>query len=330
MRIRVLRSFAVGVLVIASLGSPAAAQSTPRPEPPDLKNAERRALAGMMLRALEATYAGDLAALAAIATPDAITALKATDWRAGLVAGGDVRYLGELSTGAIQEMEPVYAAEGVVKESLEVRIEAAPGARLVDATGRVVEVSTGAAWWALAVTFERDAVGAPWRIIAFGPPTDLELRFTPMPEARPCPWDPATRRRAPGDPFLLGPWCDANGQGRVVLDGDDVPRDQGSAISVFAGASHCGWEDLRFLAVGWPVGSVIDPWTAGRYVRDPAGELTDGGFRADAELPDDAVSTGITNGRATIWTSDSIGRRAIFLAVDGRVERWPRTWAGCA
>jgi len=65
-------------------------------------------------------------------------------------------------------------------------------------------------------------------------------------------------------------------------------------------------------------------------VRDPAGEITKGGFRVDATLPDDAVSTGITNGRSTIGPSDGVGRRAIFIAVDGRVERWPRTWAGCA
>ena len=84
------------------------------------------------------------------------------------------------------------------------------------------------------------------------------------------------------------------------------------------------------MTLGRPVGDPIDPWTAGRYVRDPGGEVTEGGLRPDVAMPEDAVSTGITNGRATIWTSDSTGRKAIFVTVDGRVERWPRTWAGCA
>jgi len=173
-------------------------------------------------------------------------------------------------------------------------------------------------------------VGGPWRITGFGPATDIELRFTPLPAAPARPWDPATRRRATGDPFLLGPWRDANGLGRVVPGPKDLPRGQSGAISVITGADHCGWEDLRCMTLGWPVGDPIDPSTAGHYVRDPAGELTDGGFRPDLELPEDAVSTGITNGRATIWSSDSTGQKAIFVALDGRVERWPRSWAGCA
>ena len=324
----------LGVALVIGASGPVMGQSTPRPTrtapAPDLSNAERRSLAGMVLHALEAAYAGDSGPLTTIATPVAIAGLEATDLRAALGAGGDLRYLGELSAGVIYETDVVQDAEGVIKEGLELRIDAAPGARLVDATDRVIEVSTGGEWWTLAMIFERDRVGTPWRITDFERVTDIELRFTPLPEAPPCPWEPATRRRAAGDPFLLGPWCQASGLGRVMLGPDDLPRGQSGAISVITGAGHCGWEDLRFLTVGWPIGAPIDPWTAGHYVRDPAGELTEGGFRADTDLPDDAVSTGITNGRATIWTSDSTGRRAIFVEVDGRVERWPRTWAGCA
>ena len=89
------------------------------------------------------------------------------------------------------------------------------------------------------------------------------------------------------------------------------------------------------MVLGWPPGSPHQMLGSYAYVRDPRGivkkrYLQGPSYRRDVRPPKDAISTGITNGYATIWTSERVGDRAIFVQIGDRFERWPRTDFGCA
>lgn len=45
------------------------------------------------------------------------------------------------------------------------------------------------------------------------------------------------------------------------------------------------------------------------------------GYRRNGKLPRDAVSTGVTNGSATLWTSEKMGEKAVFVQVGDRFEK---------
>lgn len=94
----------------------------------------------------------------------------------------------------------------------------------------------------------------------------------------------------------------------------------------------CGETRASVLTVGWPIGSAIDDWDANEYVHDP-----DGGFDArwplalaydaDATLPADAHTTGLTDGELEIWVSPTAGDEAVWVRHGERFERWPRAGA---
>lgn len=136
------------------------------------------------------------------------------------------------------------------------------------------------------------------------------------------------------------PWLDAAG------------RPAADRVSEFWGASHCGWQDVRFLAL------TRDGETA-TYARDPRGtfpresylsgaalraagldpgrpQLPDDLRRAvrkgagtlvldlDADLPPDAQPTGYRRGVREIWTSPSDGGDYVYVVGPEGAERWPR------
>ena len=102
---------------------------------------------------------------------------------------------------------------------------------------------------------------------------------------------------------------------------------QAEVVSVYHGSRDC-FDGVTFLHLGWP------PGTASRfqngphvrqYVRDPEGtfprgELA-GPYSGNASLPPDARDTGFRAGEWRLWVAP--GGRAVYLAADRRVERWP-------
>ncbi len=73
------------------------------------------------------------------------------------------------------------------------------------------------------------------------------------------------------------------------------------------------------------------------YIRDPRGKArqergfgpSSEGFRRDVRPPKDAISSGITNGYATIWTSEKLGDKWLLVQVGNRFEGWPQSIGGC-
>ncbi|MFV2063312.1 MAG: hypothetical protein ACC726_07340 [Chloroflexota bacterium] len=125
----------------------------------------------------------------------------------------------------------------------------------------------------------------------------------------------------------------ARGDGRQIIDRRTAIRAgiETNEITLFEGRKECGWEGATFMIMGWPPGEPIDRAGLHTYVRDPRGSVLAGRrFRRNVRLPGDAISSGITNGYATIWTGKRLGRDAILLRVGQRFELWPRTEAGCA
>lgn len=104
-------------------------------------------------------------------------------------------------------------------------------------------------------------------------------------------------------------------------DGEPVPTSQ---VSARPGPGHCNWESATFLRLGEDT-----------YIGDPRDVFEDRDFavsyQRDADLPSDAVSTGFTDGRRTIWRVPG-DRRAVYLVSDSHTERWPRDirGIGCA
>lgn len=100
------------------------------------------------------------------------------------------------------------------------------------------------------------------------------------------------------------------------------------------GVAHCGWESVRFLWTGRPVGSRMPERfvetgptdTLLHFVRDPGGaykpELAQA-FASDAALPAGAVDTGFRQDGSELWIvpgDDS----SVYLRTGDAVERWPR------
>jgi hypothetical protein len=102
-------------------------------------------------------------------------------------------------------------------------------------------------------------------------------------------------------------------------------------ISTNDGSGHCGWQQARFLHLGWPIQP--DPNRlpkTDQYVRDPQGVLGDGSLakalRLNASLPDDAKPTGYARDGAELWLADSDRDRFAYLVTGDppQVEAWPR------
>ncbi|MET7457126.1 hypothetical protein ABZT03_35660 [Streptomyces sp. NPDC005574] len=143
----------------------------------------------------------------------------------------------------------------------------------------------------VAVVVAEDRAGAP----GWGPESSASC-------------DPAELPASFTDGLGLEIWTDA--------DGHRVPT---TTLSGYAGAEHCDWQDVRFLAMGRGA-------KAAQYVRDPEGVLDGAGLTAaydgKARLPKDAHDTGYRLGERELWlTAD---RSTAYVRTSDGVEAWPR------
>jgi hypothetical protein len=101
--------------------------------------------------------------------------------------------------------------------------------------------------------------------------------------------------------------------------------DAGSLISTQRlgtqqGPGHCGWASTTWLL-----------YRGQSFVRDPLGVLKDSSattFETNTSLPAGAVRTGYHSWRFALWRGSSA--TSVYVVTGNRVERWPRTAAGCA
>lgn len=121
---------------------------------------------------------------------------------------------------------------------------------------------------------------------------------------------------------------EAEPSGAWSLEGKAVSRDQ---VESSAGAEHCGWQQVHFLGLSWPPGRTYDdPRRKRMYVKDPKGVLDFApylrqGYKADADLPQDAVDTGYRNSGYALYYSPKVGDAAVYLVSRGdKVESWPK------
>jgi hypothetical protein len=100
-----------------------------------------------------------------------------------------------------------------------------------------------------------------------------------------------------------------------------------SAIESYAGAEHCGWQDVTFLNLRWPL-SATGSAERRMYVRDPDNVLAEhalGDFSARATLPANAEFTGFSSDLGELWVVPDGQEPFAYLVSDDRVEAWPRT-----
>lgn len=114
-----------------------------------------------------------------------------------------------------------------------------------------------------------------------------------------------------------------------------APAERGSGpdrtfeVQTIFGADHCGWEDVVFLSVGWPLGTSPETSEQSRqYIRDENRDIESAPllstFDAEVDLPDDSWSTGYKNQVLELWFGPDNGDEAVYLKMEERVERWPR------
>ena len=94
----------------------------------------------------------------------------------------------------------------------------------------------------------------------------------------------------------------------------------------------CASTSARVLIARWPIGTPRDIGDEVAFVRDPDADFDrmsplDEPWEADAELPEDAFSTGLTDGEYEIRVSPSAGDAVVWAAIDDRFECWPRAGA---
>jgi hypothetical protein len=145
-------------------------------------------------------------------------------------------------------------------------------------------------------------------------------------------------------PLLLGACGSTPQDARVGTwygpGGSPVPDGQPLVLSVEAGASHCGWQDVVFLAMAWP----LDRPVRGGFMSDPRTHVyawqPDDAYpsssltttpRVVATMPSDARYTGLHRGPWQLWVSPSWIEFAVFLKSDTTIQRWPfvAKFVGC-
>ena len=120
----------------------------------------------------------------------------------------------------------------------------------------------------------------------------------------------------PVAPLEAGSWS---------IRGQTVPAD---VIVTRRGPEHCGWQAILIIALGWPLGREMrNEETTREYVRDQDGLASNaltGPFEPTADLPSDAVFTGLVSGSAQLWFSASDQDRYAYIVTGSSVERWAR------
>ncbi|MEW1587893.1 hypothetical protein AB0283_20935 [Micromonospora vinacea] len=106
---------------------------------------------------------------------------------------------------------------------------------------------------------------------------------------------------------------------------------QDKAVESYAGSEHCGWQDLTFLHIAWPLPGQTGPAANRQYVRDPSGRLgaqVRASYAPRADLPADARTTDYTGPDGQqLWLAASDSDNLAYVVYPGseRVEAWPRT-----
>jgi hypothetical protein len=107
-------------------------------------------------------------------------------------------------------------------------------------------------------------------------------------------------------------------------------------VESFAGPEHCDWESVTFLLVDVDLNALGASANEQTFFRDPEGLLNDvaeAAYDGDAELPEDAVDSGLRLGARELWAEpadDPPGPEAVYVVEGDSVERWPRFDFGCA
>ncbi len=314
------------MLLLAAL--PATAQET---NDRRLKPGEQDAVGAAWLDDLRGYYAsGDPADLPAM-TPSGLEEMRAHDWRFGVVEAGLATFRESWDIVESTQWDEVLVDGEHVSIDLRIFIDVAQLAETLDGeTGRPVEMTDGIGRRAFNATLVRGSGTDDWRLDGIGPPAGRNRFFFESAPVVACPGlkDP----RVASDPFKMRPWCTANGEGRKLRVGPLTQRSEIAPALSFPSSTGCGWDDALFVDIGWPPGEPLDSTdgVAHRYVRDPAREVPGAKrYSRSAKPPRDAISTGVTNGYATIWTSRKLGEDAILVQVGDRFERWPQSGAGC-
>jgi len=300
-------------------------------EPPAyISDEQLDSIVASLIDRLFAAYESGEPGLNDVFTPAALVAAVADDRLLASLAARERRVLAEHSIAGRIEAETRYMPDGTpVRADLEIIVDIAPGARIVDGTGAVQSQVDERQRVVFDLTAAWDGANGRWQIDDLRSPA--LGRSAPAPGgtpqlAPPCPWAaediPPTRGF---DPKVDRPWCD--GLGRELTDNYVVFRGEGTA--------HCGWESAALLFVGPQPGWEIDIWKLYNFVRDPEGVFASD-WLAEYEVlpapPAGAVDTGLTNGNVRLFDVPGEYDRAIYALIGDRVERWPRLRepAGCA
>jgi hypothetical protein len=318
-------------LLVASMAGAVAAQDEAADG--ELSPEAQDAIGAAWLEQLNDFYASGDPADMPPATAQGLEQLRMFDWRFAAVESRIATFDETWAVFESTQWDEAFEDGETTSFELRIGLDVQPLAETTSGiSGQTVEMSAGVGRRAFNATFVPDEATGEWVLDAIGPPAGgetYEFGLRPPRPVVPCPrlGEPSTAR----DPFAMEPWCTAGGDGRELKVAPYRRADRHLSELYFDTAS-C-YRDAIFLYTGWPPGEPRDPTVGFRntFVRDPRGTV-DGvsGYRRNATLPKDAVSTGVTNGYATIWTSAEVGDRAIFVQVDDRFERWPRdTSAGC-
>lgn len=123
----------------------------------------------------------------------------------------------------------------------------------------------------------------------------------------------------------------------VIAGRDWTWSEQGNAVAttdvqMYSGPSHCDWDEIIFLSIGWPLGTSIDASdsadTIRQFVRDPSGtgaitNVSAGSFEPTATLPADASYSGYHTAEVQLWLTKSDPDSA-YVTDGTTTERWPR------
>jgi hypothetical protein len=103
-----------------------------------------------------------------------------------------------------------------------------------------------------------------------------------------------------------------------------------TTLEAIAGPSHCGWDSVTFLFVGWPIGTDAINASHGRqYIRDTRGTLQGptqvGTWAKNPQIPPDARDTGYRYGAVKLYLAPSDQDVYAYLIAPADSERWPRS-----
>ena len=248
------------------------------------------------------------------------------DWRLREVEQGELRFSAEAELASFNEIAEDLKGDPPTF-GIELLVDVAAGERIyLGRGGGLLEHVSSRQRRAMAFTMAYDWDLRRWRADGAGAPEVLDTALpTQPPIGPPCPW--RANGKTVEQPFddRPGIWCDGDGRGQRL-------RKEVVSMST---RYPCERERVAVLHFGWPLGTPQDRaayLNEGylEYGRDPEGYALESGwlmegerFRADVELPEDAVYSGFTNRNIELWISPDELDRAVYVRSGGRFERWP-------